>query len=335
MLTGKVPQADKTLPQVVAQRMSGNIESVGEFRPELSQGTVELVAAMMACDLRSRLADYRELTRRIDALALSSTWGDPTVAFALSSSSDLSTRAGPRVSTASMARNRKRAPAVNRKWLALGMAALAVILVLGGIVFRGRSPGSRDLKPSGRIEELFNGQNINQWTPVSGGWSQAKDQEGALVLQGRGLVRRPVFGRNDAGEPRALQHYRLMLAVDPHEASAVEVQFDLAGNNQDESCFFVRIDRQGSTLGSRANAQGSSSTTFARLAHAASSETFHAVEIERQSSGWWTFVDGRFLGSVAFAHATPAAEFRLFAEGGFARFSDLTFEELEPSQNRP
>ena len=36
MLTGKPPQAGKTLAQILAQRMSGQVESVREFRPEVS-----------------------------------------------------------------------------------------------------------------------------------------------------------------------------------------------------------------------------------------------------------------------------------------------------------
>ena len=333
MLTGKPPHAGKALAQVLARRMSGEVESVREFRPEVSHDSVELVAAMMAHDPVNRLADYRELTRRIDALDLASPGSRSTLAFTPSSAASTETR--PPVATEPIARLSKPARLPSRKWLTVGGGALAAVLVLVGIASRGRSPGDRDLVPSGRIDELFNGQNINQWKPASGSWSQAKNHEGALVLQGRGLVRRSIFGRNDAGDPQPLAHYRLMLVVDPHEASAVEVQFDLAGDNRDPQCLFVRLDRQGSTLGSRADAQGSPSTTVANRAHSAGSGELHAVEIERQSLEWWALVDGELLGSVPFAHATPAAEFRLLAEGGFAWFSDFTLEQLEPSPNRP
>ena len=50
MLTGKPPQAGMNLAQIVAQRMSGEIESVRELRPEMSRGSAELVADMMAYD---------------------------------------------------------------------------------------------------------------------------------------------------------------------------------------------------------------------------------------------------------------------------------------------
>ena len=287
---------------------------------------------MMAHDPKNRLADYRELTRRIDALDLALPGSLSTVAFAPSSA--IATATLPQIATEPNARPPTKTPRLSRKWLSIGVGSLAAILVLVAVASRGRSPGDRDLVPSGRIEELFNGQNINRWKPVSGSWSQAKNLEGALVLQGRGLVRRSILSRNESGKPRPLAHYQLTLVVDPHEASAIEVQFDLAGDNRDEQCLFLRIDRHGSTLGSRASPQGSSATTVAQCAHRASSEGLHAVEIERQSQGWWALVDGELLGSVPFVHATPAAEFRLLAEGGFAWFSDFTFEELEPPPTR-
>ncbi len=328
MLTGKPPQAGKPLSAILAQRMSDELEPVRELRPEVTQGSAELVAAMMARDPQTRLADYRELTRRIDALYLAASDCLSTVAFTPPPATSTETRAqfGAEPTTRISKKPRLASP----KWLLLGFGALAVILMFVRIASRDRSPGNRDLRPSGRIEELFNGQNISQWKPVSGGWSQARNDEGAQVLQGRGLVRRPMAGRNDAGEPRQLEHYRIMLVIDPHEASAVEVQFDLASDNRAEQCLFLRIDRQGSTLGRRTDAQGSASTTAAHRDHLASNGELHAVELERQSQGWWTFVDGHFLGSVPFCHVTPSAEFRLLAEGGFAWFSDFTLEELEP-----
>ena len=62
---------------------------------------------------------------------------------------------------------------------------------------------------------------------------------------------------------------------------------------------------------------------------------FTRSKLNDKAQGWWTFVDGQSLGSVAFTHAAPAAEFRLLAESGFAWFSDFTIEELEGSPNRP
>jgi eukaryotic-like serine/threonine-protein kinase len=332
MLTGNPPLAGKALSQIVALRMSGDIESVREHRPEVSRGSAQLIAAMMAHEPQTRLADYRELTRRIDALGLASPGSLPTAAFPASSAAsfDTRTRLSAELTTRLVIKPRLLGP----KWLALGAGALMTVLVLVGIVFRSPSPGNRDLKPSGRIEELFNGQNINQWKPVSGGWSQAKNYEGAFVLQGRGLVRRPLAARSGESGMPPVEHYRLALVVDSHEASAVEVQFDLAGDNRDQQCLFVRIDRDGSTLGSRTDAQLSTSTTTAHRAHAVNSDALHAVELERQSLGWWALVDGELLGSVPFTHATPAAEFRLLAEGGFAWFSDFTFEELELTEAR-
>ncbi|REK18858.1 MAG: serine/threonine protein kinase [Planctomycetota bacterium] len=325
MLTGQPPQSGKTMPQIIAHRMSGQAESVGDVRANVSQGSVELVAAMMHYDPRKRLADYGELMHRIESLGLTAPGDLATAAFVPATTPIAETRSP--VSTQPTAQVRKR-PRLAWRWTAAGLAALLMIGLLVTLVPRGGSPGSRDLEPTGRIQPLFSGLDINQWKPVSGGWHQAKDHEGALVLQGSGLVRRAILGFDEEGQPKPLEHYELMLAVDPHQASAIEVQFDLAGRNRDEAFLFVRVDRDGSTLGRRTDAQTSPPTVIAH--RAAGSAARHVIEIERQTAGWWIFVDDQFLGSAPFVHSTPAPEFRLLAEAGDARFSDLTLEELKP-----
>jgi hypothetical protein len=207
---------------------------------------------------------------------------------------------------------------------------LAITLVVAAIAWRGQPVGTRDLARSGNFADLFGGQNINQWRPLSGGWGPAKNDEGALVLQGRGLVRRSLAIADGAGESQPLEHFVLSTVVDLHQAAAVEMQFDLASDAADERFWFVRIDSQGATLGGRADAQGSPATVVATRAHKPDSQALHAIEVERQSQGWWVLVDGVLLGSVPFDHAAPAAEFRLLAEGGQAWFSDVTVEQLAP-----
>ena len=77
-------------------------------------------------------------------------------------------------------------------------------------------------------------------------------------------------------------------------------------------------------------------TLGSSLANRPDSVGLHAIQLERQSQGWWVFVDERFLGSAAFDQAAPAAEFGLVAEGGPAWFSDIMVEELVPaSVDRP
>lgn len=327
MLTGRPPQSGKTATEIIAHRISGQAELVSELQPEVSAGSVELVAAMMNHDPGKRLADYRELALRIESLGLASPGDLATSAFAASPATFVESR--PNISTGPTA-ELPTSRWLDRRWVFVGAALLLTIGLLAALAPRGSSPGSRDLKSSGRMQQLFNGQNINEWRPVSGGWGRAKDHEGALVLQGSGSVRRGIFGYDEAGQPTPLEHYKLTLAVDPHEAKAIEVQFDLAAGNQDDAFLFVRVDREGSTLGRPADSQNASSSNIAHRAHSTGNAALHAIEIERQSGGWWVFVDGQFLGNAPFVHATPAAEFRLLAEGGDAWFSDLTFEELEP-----
>jgi hypothetical protein len=194
-----------------------------------------------------------------------------------------------------------------------------------------RSPGERDLVPAGEIEQLFNGRDMRAWTTISGGWSDAKNQEGATVLEGKGEVRRLLTQRDTGGDLRPLDFYRLTLVVDVHDATAVEVQFDFANGaapTPRQDCRFVRIDRERATLGRREGGQ-ERTRQVESLAHASDSAgPLHVVQLERQSGGWWVFVDERFLGSAAPDHDEPASEFRLLAEGGPSWFSDFTVERL-------
>ena len=331
LLDGKPPLAGKTLTEIIAMRMRGEVESVRDVRPAVSDDSVALVAAMMAHDPEKRLANYRELMRRIDALAVASSGSAATASFSLLSAAPDKTppATNNRPSTWLSGMGRR----TTRTGLALSVCTLLVVVILTGIIFRGRSSSERDLTPSGRIEDLFNGQNINQWKPVSGSWNPAKDNEGALVLQGQGFVRRSIVGHTASGEVRPLEHYRLTFVVDLHEAAAVEVQFDIAAERQDEHVLFVQINHDGCTLGSRSGVEGSSPTVVAQRTHPAKGSELHAIEIERQGRQWWAMVDGQLLGRSSFVHAMPAREFRLLAEGGLAWFSDFTIEELGPAQS--
>ena len=225
----------------------------------------------------------------------------------------------------------RKSPRLDRRWIAIGIAALVTIGMLVALAFPrriGRAVVISNLPDASSSCSMGGTSTNGNRLPVAG--ARQRTTNGRSSCKVVGLVRRGVFGHDDAGQPKPLEHYKLMLAVDPHEASAIEVQFDLAAGNRDDAFLFVRVDREGSILGRHSDAQNSPSTTIAHRAHSTGSAARHAIEIERQSAGWWVFVDGQFLGNAPFVHAAPAAEFRLLAEGGIAWFSDLTFEELEP-----
>ncbi|HEY1785137.1 MAG TPA: serine/threonine-protein kinase [Pirellulales bacterium] len=331
MLAGKPPLAGKTMPQIIAFRLGDQTESLQAVRPEVTRKSAELVAAMMAPDPLRRIADYGELARRIDALV------HPVVPAALDSATApyLPVTGAPQ--TTPITTEPTQPMVASRRWsslnrLILAIVGLAVVLVILGTFGRRNSTGERDLVESGRVEQLFNGRNINGWQTVSGGWNPAKNDEGAVVLQGRGAIRRPLLAHGAAGEElQPLEHYRLTFVVDLHEATAVELQFDLSDSGSGSKCRVVRIDRERSALGRRDGRQGSPRIDASLAQSAESDGGLHAIQLERQSHGWWIFVDERFLGSAPFDTAMPAAEFGLLAEGGPAWFSDFTVEELVPA----
>ena len=334
MLSGKTPLSGKTLAEIFAHRLGGQTESIQAVRPQVSRESAALIAAMMAPDPRQRIADYRELVRRIDALVESHAVERHAAGPAEETTCELplAELAPTTAFAAEPTQPNRRAPRrTNLNRLSLAIGTLAVVLVILGMIGRRPSPGERDLVPSGETQQLFNGRNIDGWTVLSGGWNPAKDREGAVVLQGQGAIRRQLIAHSPAGAPQPLAHYRLTFVVDLHEAAAVELQFEFGASGA--GCRVVRIERDRSWLGRRAD-DGSLSGAEASLAYgAATGGGLHAIQLERQSAGWWVFVDERLLGSVPIGsvhleQADAAAEFGLLAEGGPAWFSDFTVEEL-------
>ena len=141
-----------------------------------------------------------------------------------------------------------------------------------------------------------------------------------LVLEGHGLVQCSLVGRDPTGQPRQAEHYRLMLVVELNAAQAAQVEFDLPADPQDPRLLFVRLDAAGSTLGTLTEGDESGERIAARRAAPADAPELHAVEIERQSQGWFILVDGKPLGSLPLLRPGPAPGFRLRAEGGPAWF---------------
>ena len=139
---------------------------------------------MMAPDPERRIADYRELARRIEALSnVSHPLRSARKRFPICPSPAPRPRRRLRPSPPSPIRAAATSDGLN--WLSLAIGSVAVVLVILGTIGRRDSPGERDLVESGRIEQLFNGRNIDGWQAVSGGWNPAKNNEGAIVLQGR------------------------------------------------------------------------------------------------------------------------------------------------------
>ena len=339
MLTGRPPLDGQTLPQIVASRLQGTVESLRDRRPDISPASAALVEAMMHPDRRQRPGDYRELLARIDRLGIASPAEIVTRDVMLPDTATLP-KGGSPASTVTAPVPVPSSLATPRRWSSLGsgpqllaIGALAAAMVAWAILGGRGTPPPRDLVPTDTVEPLFDGRDIGPWRTVVGGWATARNDESALVLQGKGIVSRLLAVPDAAGGRRQPAHYRISCVVDRHEADAVEMQFDLPvgtpGSADTGGRFVVRIDASGAAFGERTTDRPL--RPLARRPGSEAAAPLHAVEFERHSRGWWVLVDGAVLATAGFLHDPPAAEIRFVAEGGDAWLSDVTIEELAPS----
>jgi hypothetical protein len=336
LLAGQPPLAGKTPPQIMAAKLTGKIPDPRGLAPQLSAESAELVLALMALDPGRRPAGYGEVIARIDALptkcAAASAGGWLAPARSLHAAvHSAQTSTAPAVAAPTVPLLPNAAPRRSRrKAMFIAAGAIFALLVLVALAALALRPPAieRDLVPTGRGQYLFDGQQIDQWLPLSGGWFPQTDEEGGLVLEGTGNVRRQIAISGAGGRPELLTHYRLILFVYLRESSAVEIQFDLANHQRNPARQLVRITPEGSRLGRRAGENVEPRYAGELVPHAVSSERPHVVQIERHSQGWWVLVDDQPIGAVRGTIAAPASEFRVHVEGKAAWISDVTVEEL-------
>jgi hypothetical protein len=131
---------------------------------------------------------------------------------------------------------------------------------------------------------------------------------------------------------RPPEHYRLTLVAQRHRANAVEVHFGIeqkmsAGLTSPGAAHVLRIDSAGAALGSKQSLASSFYILATTRLQDTAADASHVIHLERQRENWWVFVDERLVGVAPLAQReTPF--FRLLAERGQARFSDIALEEL-------
>jgi hypothetical protein len=322
MLCGRSPFRGTSTWDILAEKQRGDLTDLRTQVPNLTAESAALVAAMTATKPDERIGSYDALIARIDSIGTvnrGSALGD-----AAASTIQLPLDSAPATRVLD---GRGRV----RPWHAMGLAALVLALAGGAWWWRGLSAGhyagNMPFVPSGPGRDLFNGLSLNGWVAVEGGWNAEKDAEGAHVLAGTGVIRRP-FG--------ALAHYRLTLGVDPHEATAVEVHFALHPPTPGmQRRAVLRITADCAQMGERPSDRGSLVPTSALRpfppAAKSAGPVYHEVRIERHRSGWRVFFRGEPVG-VLDATGTELPELRLATEGGPAHFEGIRVVTLvEPS----
>lgn len=324
LLAGRPPFDGMTLPQIIARKigLGGGLPSVTTHRQDLSPETVRLVEDMLASKPDDRIGNYAELLNRIDTLPV---MGDRAA---------LTTLRIPVSSEVAQPANR------GHRHLWIGAAlALALVLVAAGVWGRSywKSPRlskttpnvASNLKETGWSSELFDGNSLRGWRTLSGTWNADTDDEGATIIAGTGgEVLRPLL-KGTSGRAERLAHYRLTIAARLHQASAVELQFnvDKAGARD-----VVRLTLDRITFGHRSASRATLEPRGEPKAFEVGADQLHEIRLERDVARWRIIIDDSLVESLEAPDRSDLPEFRLVAEGGPAWFADMFVEELaEPA----
>ena len=150
MLVGKPPQAGKNLAEIIAARLSGQPEPQSELRPDVSRGSVELIAAMMAhVAARSpRRLSRAGATDRCPRAGLARQSADHQPRLRDVGRRSLHADADCDAHRRPIERPAPQRLSARRRWL-LGAGTLAAIALLAVLGSLNQSPGRRDLVPLG------------------------------------------------------------------------------------------------------------------------------------------------------------------------------------------
>ncbi len=349
-LAGTAPFDGRTVAQVIAQKLSGQLASLRDVAPDISQESEMLVAAMMERDRSRRIQDYRTLFERIDHLpAVSRPVASAAVQFqqsapvhgAASTVEFAFDRTAASEPAADVATQRIAARMPWRRRLAYGLVFLLLGLsVMAWICFspwRGRSSASAvvgdvNMVPSGWGQALYDGSTLTVWSPIRGEWSHGRDAEGGKVLSGRGGVSRqlPQYAGSD---DRPLRNFRISMLVDLQQAAAMELQFGLGSDPRSGMPRNVlRVARDGVVLGRRGQDQGKLTPLSDLIPFpkpdASAAANYHELCIERRANHWWVYFDDQVVGRAASDPDGELHEIRLFTEEGAALFDSIEIVEL-------
>ena len=350
MLAGRPPFTGKSLPQVLAAKLTSDPVPLSHAAPHASDATCELVAEMLARDPAVRIADYRVLLERIDQIlvVLPRPTANP-IAPAMPSMSSPRGVTLPARDEATMSMPAGLSPLVNRteplshsplpqpvrsgrRWFLRSLVALP--LFVAGIAFLPRirrvfSPSIpvRVFPVRGQHELLLDGRTLNDWLPTGGTWRISHDLSGTPVIAGKdGVLRRDLAAPSPRIGPP--QHFRFAVRLALHEADAVELRFDLDDHFTGVEAIYsvVRINARGVELGRQSGTQ-----PFLCLGGPyplPTSGPSHTVAVERQPGFWWIYWEDQLVGTIPFHDGRTLQEFQVAVTGCPAWLYEVEIEEL-------
>lgn len=345
LLAGEQPLSGMPVSQIVACKLSGRFPPLAAARAGLAPETLALVGEMTEHDPEQRPRNYADLLVRIDRLLRELSAGGEagdSLLFGAGFSPKIAAAEGNLAATLQIhqaATQVSPAPALRSRalsWLTRGLfvaAVLAALFAVGLWFTRAPQLGAPDLAPTVHLaDDLFNGRDTNNWAPIGGQWSDARNLSGAAVLQGvDGVAARSLKAYTT--QSRVWRNYQLNLVVELRDAERAEIWFDLPATTgeHDDRFWALVIDSKAARVVQRWRSRPGQELQLEQREFAGDNPR-RQVELAGHTHGWFIQVDGQRLGAVRRLRAEPAAEFRLAAVAGSAWFSDFVLTELGPKQ---
>ena len=312
-LAGRPPFGGATVWDVMVSKINGEYPPLG---PPVSQESNDLIAAMMNPDIESRVSSYEELIRRIDDLPAMRGVAGTTANVPM-----LPTRSKPAGQKAS------------RRGIVLGaaIAGLLIFISVGSFaLLNGFGPGvdTREYRPSGFEEALFDGSSAAGWVGMGGTALEiAEDLDTAKVL----VVANAKRGHSP------LPNRQVVMGVDLGESKGVEVGFAIPVKDPKTGPrLVIRVSREtGAVFGSRLGETGEfkpigKPVPFPTAEQITNRGPYPEVKFGRAGGRWLASFNGEQLGIVTDDGAEKLEEFRVSTEGGPVRINLGVMQELKP-----
>ncbi|MFO0809876.1 MAG: serine/threonine-protein kinase [Gemmataceae bacterium] len=297
MLAGRTPFVATTVWDLLREKAVGIVG----HEERMSPASQALIRDMTAPNATARPKDYSELIARIDAVLATTATTQPA---AVKSSKKLH----------------------KSLWWLAAAALVTGLAVYGSTVLAKRAgptappPGYEASTPIG----LFRGVVFGDWKPIDGQWIPVPDAEKGTTLSGRnGTIRRVLPGEYQKGD------FRLTLGADLYRAKAIELHFAIATIKG--SRLVIRVSSaDGVALGRQESDEPSDETPFNRLtnwrplrAGDDDGPAYPELKVERVAGRWYAAYAGKWIAGSLDDGEPTLNEFRLRAEGGEARFTEI------------
>lgn len=333
MLTGRTPFRGKSLQELLDAICNQEAKPPRQIDDTIPIELERIWQKATAKNVADRYSTAKDLAEELRAL---SHCPRPDRATLLAGAPDMSETLAYRPSPADTNAEMATKARSRRRMLRWGLA-LASVLALGGLTAALGWPYVQNWLSSppayprvvvGNPLSLFDGLTVAppNWITREGAWAAARDEEGTRVLAGRGIICR---------ELPALPAFRLLLGVNLHRATAVEIHFAIHRHAEQAKRLVLRITSDtGVQLGRRSGDRAPWQLLDTGFSLTPSGPTdYHEVRIEKLGTYWWAFFDGQVVATTPADDLPNLHEFRLVIEGGQARFSDLEVAELIPSSS--